>query len=306
MSKNIDSLAKLQISYTEEQKRLQKLNFVEDYDSDPIDVRNDFEKRLEEIRGKKGFICDMDGVIYHGNSLLPGVKEFLSWANKEQKKYLFLTNNSAPSPKELQQKMKRLGVEISEESFYTSALSTASFLATQKPGGTAFVIGEAGLYNALYNVGFTMNDVNPDYVVIGESTSQNYEKISKAVDLIFKGAKLIGTNPDTNGPGEGGRILPATGSFVAAIELATGKKAYFLGKPNPLMMRCALKKIGLSREETAIIGDRMDTDIIAGIESELDPVLVLSGVTNKNDLNKFPYSPFIVLNGIGDIPPKKL
>jgi len=295
-----EGMLKAQLNYTDSKQS--KINIVDNYDSSS-DLGN-FDTRMEKIRNKKGFLCDMDGVIYHGSQLLPGVKEFIAWCNKEGKKYLFLTNNSAPSPKELQQKMRRLGVELSDDAFYTSALSTASFLSKQKPGGSCFVIGEAGLYNALYNVGFTMNDVNPDYVIVGESTSHNFEKISKAVDLVFKGAKLIGTNPDTTGPAEGGRIIPATGSFVASIELATGRKAYFLGKPNPLMMRDAMKKLGVKRSEACIIGDNINTDIIAGIESELDPVLVLSGVTQREDLVKYPYSPFVILNGIGDIVPK--
>ena len=257
---------------------------------------------INGIRSKAGFICDMDGVIYHGNRLLPGTIEFLSWLEKEEKRFLFLTNSSERSPRELAEKLKRLGLEVSEDHFYTSALATALFLKTQHPGGSAYVIGEAGLVNALYNAGYSMNDSNPDYVVVGETRSYNFEKIEHAIRLILGGARLVGTNPDMTGPGEKG-ILPATRALTAPIELATGKQAYFVGKPNPLMMRTALKLLDCRTEDTVIIGDRMDTDIIAGIESEIDTILVLSGVTAMGDLGKFPYGPSCVLGGVKDIPP---
>ncbi|HYX05739.1 MAG TPA: HAD-IIA family hydrolase [Bacteroidales bacterium] len=255
---------------------------------------------IEKIKSKKGFICDMDGVIYHGNMLLPGVKEFVEWLQQEKKKFLFLTNSSERTPRELQEKLKRLGIDVDRSHFYTSALATASFLSSQNPRGSAFIIGEAGLINALYNVGYTMNNVDPDYVVMGETRAYSYEKIEQAVNLVLKGAKLIGTNPDTNGPIENG-IAPATKALIAPIEIATGREAYYIGKPNPLMMRIALKKIGCSREESIIIGDRMDTDIISGIESEIDTALVLSGITSRNMISEFPYRPHSVLNGIIDL-----
>ena len=255
---------------------------------------------IELIRKKSGFICDMDGVLYHGNHLLKGASEFVNWLKAENKKFLFLTNSSERSPKELAQKLGRLGLEVDESHFYTSALATASFLASQCPGGSAFDIGEAGLINALYDAGFSMNDVNPDYVVVGETRSYSYERIERAVFLVQRGAKLIGTNPDFTGPSEKG-IVPATRALIAPIELATGKKAYFVGKPNPLMMRVGLKRLGCRSEDTIIIGDRMDTDIIAGIESEIDTVLVLSGVTNMDNINEFPYRPKYILNDVGDI-----
>lgn len=253
-----------------------------------------------DIKNKCGFICDMDGVIYHGNHLLPGVNEFVNWMQDHHKSFVFLTNSSERSPKELQQKLRRLGLEVDESHFYTSALATAAFLASQCPNGSAYVIGDAGLINALYDVGFSMNDVNPDYVVVGETRAYNYEKIEHAVFLVAKGAKLIGTNPDLTGPTEKG-IVPATRALISPIELATGKQAYFIGKPNPLLMRHALKKLGCKREDTVIIGDRMDTDIIAGIESEIDTVLVLSGVTDKDSIHMFPYRPTYVLEGVGNI-----
>ena len=179
-------------------------------------------------------------------------------------------------------------------------MATATFLHSQKPKGSAFVIGEAGLLNALYDLGYRMNNIDPDYVVMGEARSYSYEKIEQAVNLVMNGAKLIGTNPDVNGPIENG-IAPATAALIAPIEIATGKKAYFVGKPNPLMMRIALKKIQCKREETVIIGDRMDTDIIAGIESEIDTCLVLSGITKTEEIDQFAYRPHFVLNGVVDI-----
>ncbi|MBR2323165.1 MAG: HAD family hydrolase [Clostridia bacterium] len=258
---------------------------------------------MENLRSKKAFICDMDGVIYHGNRLIPGVKEFVEWLDKNGKDFLFLTNSSERSPKELAQKLSRMGLSVGEEHFYTSALATASFLKSQCPDGSVYVIGEPGLTNALYQVGFSMNDINPDYVVFGETRSLNYEKIEKAVKLVFGGAKLIGTNTDLTAKVESG-IIPACRALISSIEMTTGRNAYYVGKPNPLMMRHALKKLDCHRVDAAIIGDRMDTDIIAGIESELDTVLVLTGVTNKEDLVNFPYAPKYVLNDIGEIVPK--
>jgi len=255
---------------------------------------------LTSLREKKAFICDMDGVIYHGNRLLPGVAEFVQWLTDNDKKYLFLTNSSERSPRELHLKLLRMGLDVSEDHFYTSALATASFLGTQCPGGSAYVIGEPGLVNALYDAGLAMNDYNPDYVVFGETRSLSYEKIEHAVRLVQKGAKLIGTNTDLTGPTDAG-IMPACRALIAPIELATGKTAYYIGKPNPLIMRHALKKIGSTRDESVIIGDRMDTDIVAGIESELDTILVLTGVSTRETVDLFPYRPDYILKGVGEI-----
>jgi len=257
---------------------------------------------MQELRSRKAFICDMDGVIYHGNRLLPGVFEFLDWLNSSNKDFVFLTNSSTRTPRELREKLLRLGLDVDEKHFYTSAIATATFLSQQCPGGSAFVIGDTGITNALYNAGFSMNDENPDYVVVGESSNYNFEKLTHAVNLVRNGAKLIGTNPDLTGPTETG-IVPATGALIAPIELATGAKAYFVGKPNPLMMRNALKRLGARREDTAIIGDRMDTDVLAGIEAEITTVLVLSGVTNRQDITRFAYHPNYILNGVGEIVP---
>ena len=256
--------------------------------------------KILDINKKSGFICDMDDVIYHGNILLPGVSEFVDWLKKEDKHFLFLTNSSERSPKELQQKLARTGLEVDENHFYTSALATADFLSSQKPGCSVYAIGEPGLINALYEKGISMNDVNPDYVVVGETRNYNYESILRAVRLVNGGAKLIGTNPDMTGPSEQG-IIPACKALVAPIELSTGAVAYYLGKPNPLMMKTGIKLLGVSPEDAAIVGDRMDTDIIAGVESGIETVLVLSGVTNFHIMRKFPYRPSYIYNGVGDI-----
>jgi len=258
---------------------------------------------MKNLQDKKAFICDMDGVIYHGNKLLPGVLEFVQWLQQEKKKFVFLTNSSARTLRELSQKLARMGLEVDESHFYTSARATAAFLAAQRPGGSAYVIGDAGIINALYDEGYSINDTNPDYVVVSESANYDYARICHATKLVLNGAKLIGTNPDLTGPIEGGQIVPATGALLAPIELATGSKAYYVGKPNPLMMRNALKNLGCRREETAIVGDRMDTDIIAGVEAEIATVLVLSGVTQREDLPKYAYQPDYILNGVGDIVP---
>ena len=234
---------------------------------------------METLRGKKGFICDMDGVIYHGNRLLPGVKEFVAWLYRENKNFLFLTNSSEHSPKELQRKLERMGLEVDESHFYTSALATARFISSQAPGCSAYVIGGAG-------------------------NTYNYENILRAVHLVLKGAKLIGTNSDLTGPSEDG-IIPACRAMISPIEMATGQNAYFVGKPNPLMMRTGLRILGVHSAEAVMIGDRMDTDMVAGIETGLDTALVLSGVTAREDIRKFPYRPRLVLDGVGDIPPKE-
>jgi len=260
------------------------------------------EMMLEQIRASRGFICDMDGVIYHGNRVLPGVKEFLDWLEREKKEFLFLTNSSERSPRELHQKLARMGLQVGERHFYTSALATADFIRTQAPGCSAYVIGAPGLLNALYEVGVTMNDVDPDYVIVGETSTYNYDTILKAVHHIQRGARLIATNTDLTGPTEEG-LIPACRALVAPIELATGKAAYYVGKPNPLMMRTGLKLLGVHSGEAAMIGDRMDTDIVAGMESGLKTVLVLSGCTTMEDMNHFAYRPSIVLDGVGQLVP---
>lgn len=256
---------------------------------------------MDVLKNKQGFICDMDGVIYHGNQLLPGVKKFVDWLNREKKNFLFLTNSSQYTPRELQQKLERMGLEVDETHFYTSALATACFLDSQAPGCSAYVVGEHGLTNALYDKGIPYNDVNPDYVVVGESSAYNLDQITRAIRLVNAGAKLIGTNPDLTAPGEAG-IVPACRALIAPIELATDKHAYFVGKPNPLMMRTGLRMLGVHSENAAMVGDRMDTDIIAGIESGLTTVLVLSGVSTRETCEEYPYRPDIILRGVGEVP----
>ncbi|CAO3599571.1 unnamed protein product [Absidia cylindrospora] len=260
-------------------------------------------ERLDAIRQKKGYIIDMDGVIYHGNNLLPGAKEFVDFLQANNKKFIFLTNNSAPTPRELQSKLQRLGIDVTADHFFTSGQATAYFLKSQMPeGGTCYCIGEPGLAYALYDMGFFMNDHNPDYVVLGESASYNFEKLTKAVQLVQNGAKLISTNLDVETLNSKGQKIPATGCFTTCVELVTKTKAFYCGKPSALIMRYAQRVLGLSRIETCIIGDRMDTDIVAGITSEIDPVLVLSGVTDMNELSSFAYRPFVILGGVYEIP----
>lgn len=256
---------------------------------------------IDELRQKQGFICDMDGVIYHGNQLLEGVPEFVAWLEDQHKRYLFLTNASERTPAELHQKLLRLGIDVPEDRFYTSAQATAAFLASQRPFCSAYVIGSHGLYKALYDVNITIDDVSPDYVVVGETPEYNFEHIQKAMNLVNAGARLIATNSDVTGPVEGG-VKPACRALVAPIEIATGKQAYYVGKPNPLMMRTGLKLLGVHSSEAAMVGDRMDTDVVAGIETGLTAVLVLSGVTSRDAIEQFPYRPDLVLDGVKDIP----
>ena len=257
--------------------------------------------RTIDFRTKKGFICDMDGVIYHGNQILPGVREFIQWLHDERKEYLFLTNNSGYTPRELNQKLARMGLDVPEEHFYTSALATAAFLKEQAPGCSVFAIGEAGLLNALYDAGITMTDVNPDSVVVGEGRAYSLDTLTRATNLVMAGAKLIGANSDVSGPIENG-IAPACRALVAPIEMATGKQAYFCGKPNPLMMRTGLRLLGCHSAEAVMIGDRMDTDVISGLESGMSTVLVLSGVSTRETVETYAYRPSMVLSGVGDIP----
>ena len=259
----------------------------------------ELEKTID-FNAKRGFICDMDGVIYHGNRVLPGVAEFIAWLHEEKKEYLFLTNNSGYTPRELQQKMHRLGLEVDESHFYTSALATAAFLKEQAPGCSVFAIGEAGLLNALYDAGMTMNDVNPDYVVVGEGRNYSLDTLTKATNLVMKGAKLIGANSDVSGPIENG-IAPACRALIAPIEMATGTQAYFCGKPNPLMMRTGLRLLNCHSGDAVMVGDRMDTDVISGMESGMSTVLVLSGVSTRQTVETYAYQPNVILDGVGDI-----
>lgn len=255
---------------------------------------------LNEIRQKGAFICDMDGVIYRGTDALPGAKPFIHWLKKNTKRFLFLTNSSERTPLQLSERLAAMGIEVEPEHFMTSAIATAIFLQSQLPGARVFAIGENGLHQALTQAGFTITEDRPDYVILGETEHYTYGKIEKAIHCVLAGARLIGTNPDLTGPSEKG-IVPACRALMAPIELSTGRQPYYIGKPNPLIMRHSLKRLGCRREEAVIIGDRMDTDIIAGIESEIQTVLVLSGITKKEDLERFAYQPEVILDHVGQI-----
>ena len=250
----------------------------------------------------KNFIMDMDGVIYSGNKLIEGAKEFISKLRKNGNKFLFLTNNSSHTPLDLSKKLAYLGIEVPPKNIFTAAIATASFLNRQKKHGSAYVIGDAGLYNALHDFGYHMTEFNPDYVVFGETRSYSFEMIEKACRFISNGARFIATSPDITGPSDYG-IEPAVGALTAPIEKATGKKPYYIGKPNPLVMRSALRSLGSHSENTVMIGDRMDTDIVAGIETGLETILVLSGVTRKEEISDYAYLPDRVCDSIKDIWP---
>jgi NagD protein len=249
----------------------------------------------------------MDGVIYCGSKLVDGANEFIERMISNEIKFLFLTNNSEQTPRDLKQKLERKGIKgLCENNFITSAMATAMFLKQQKENATAYVLGGGGLINELYNVGFTISQSNPDYVVVGKTSANfNFETLKIAVQLIRNGAKFIGTNPDMTDPTENGEE-PACGTILAAIEAASGKKPYIIGKPNSLMMMMAAKKLGVHPEESVMIGDRMDTDIVGGMEAGMKTCLVLSGVNKKEDIEKFPYHPDYVFESIADIDPKKL
>jgi len=248
----------------------------------------------------------MDGVIYRGKELVPGAKEFVKRLLDKKTPFLFLTNNSEQTPLDLKRKLESLGIQgLTVDNFITSAMATAIFLHEQKPRGTAYVIGGAGLTNELYNAGYSISETDPDYVVVGKTASFNYEMLKHAVQLISKGARFVGTNPDVIDPTEGG-IEPACGSILASIERATGKKPYIIGKPNALMMTIARKKLNARSSETVMIGDRMDTDIIAGLEAGMTTCLVLSGVTDRKTVDLFSYRPNHIFNNVGEIDPEKL
>ncbi|MDP9390946.1 MAG: HAD-IIA family hydrolase [Actinomycetota bacterium] len=242
----------------------------------------------------------MDGVLVHEETALPGAAEFLDRLVERRRRFLVLTNNSIFTPRDLAARLARTGLHVPEESIWTSALATADFLATQLPGGSAYVIGEAGLTTAMHEVGYTLTDTDPDYVILGETRTYSFEAITRAVRLIGRGARFIATNPDVTGPSPEGP-LPATGSVAAMITRATGAEPYFVGKPNPMMFRGAMKRIQAHSESTIMVGDRMDTDVVAGIEAGLQTVLVLSGSTAASDVARFPFRPSRVLDSIADV-----
>uniref|UniRef100_A0A6A7GAH0 HAD family hydrolase n=1 Tax=Hirondellea gigas TaxID=1518452 RepID=A0A6A7GAH0_9CRUS len=258
---------------------------------------------ISELRAKKAFLIDMDGVIYHQEKIIPGAKEALEWLQVQKKDFLFITNSSQRSPRELQAKLCRMGIEVDESRFYTSALSTAAFIASQTPHGSAFVIGEPGLLQAIYDAGYVTNDVNPDFVIVGESRHYNFDQITRAVSLVQNGARLIGTNSDlVDKKGEESQeFVPACGSLIRPIEAACQVDAFFVGKPSPMMVREALKRLNSSAADSIIIGDRMDTDILGGVQSNLQTALVLTGVSDRAIVSRFAYQPDLLLDSIASI-----
>ncbi|MHA7270829.1 HAD-IIA family hydrolase [Arthrobacter sp. HLT1-20] len=246
------------------------------------------------------WLTDMDGVLVHENKAVPGAAELIQRWVDTSKRFLVLTNNSIFTPRDLAARLRASGLEVPEENLWTSALATAQFLKSQMPHGRAFVIGEAGLTTALHEAGFILTDQNPDYVVLGETRSYSFEAITQAIRLIGNGARFICTNPDATGPSREGP-LPATGAVAALITKATGREPYIVGKPNPMMFRSAMNRIEAHSETTAMIGDRMDTDIIAGMEAGLHTVLVLTGITQPADIDAYPFRPDQVLNSVADL-----
>lgn len=250
--------------------------------------------------GIKNYLIDMDGVLVRGSTLIPGAAEFIQGLHAQGTPFLIFTNNSEYTPRDLQVRLHYMGLDVPPEAIFTSALATAQFLHTQRPSGRAYAIGESGLTTALHDIGYVLTDQEPEYVVLGETTTYSFERITRAIRFVTAGARFIATNPDVMGPGEGG-VVPATGAVAALINAATGVKPYFVGKPNPLMMRMALRTLNAHSEESVMIGDRMDTDIVSGIESGLRTILVLTGVTTRELMERFPYRPTWVKDSIADV-----
>jgi NagD protein len=246
------------------------------------------------------WLIDMDGVLVREEHPIPGAARFLAGLRERGESFLVLTNNSIYTPRDLAARLRRNGLDVPEDAIWTSALATADLLDSQRPGGSAFVIGEAGLTTALHGVGYTLTDRDPDYVVLGETRTYSFARITQAIRLILAGARFIATNPDPTGPTPEGP-LPATGSVAALISRATGVAPYFVGKPNPLMMRYALNAIGAHSETTAIIGDRMDTDIVAGLEAGMYTVLALTGSTTRDEVERYPYRPARIVESVEDL-----
>ncbi|HUT20943.1 MAG TPA: HAD-IIA family hydrolase [Anaerolineae bacterium] len=244
----------------------------------------------------------MDGVLLRGSALVPGADVFIERLRERGLEYLVLTNNPMYTPRDLAHRMHISGLEVPAERIFTSAMATARFLQSQRPEGTAFVIGESGLTEAIHGIGYVITEHDPDYVVLGETHSYVLERITRGIRLVAAGAHFIATNPDPVGPTESG-IVPACGAMAALIEKATGKEPFFVGKPNPLMMRSALNYLGVHSENTVMIGDRMDTDIIAGVESGIETILVLSGVTGREDVGSYAYQPTRIVSSVAEIEP---
>lgn len=255
---------------------------------------------MRERKPVESWLSDMDGVLVHEGHPIPGASEFVKRLRDSGKPFLVLTNNSIYTQRDLGARLSRMGIEIPEHAIWTSALATAQFLDSQRPGGTAYVIGEAGLTTALHEVDYVLTDAEPDYVVLGETRTYSFEAITKAIRLINDGARFIATNPDATGPSNEG-ALPATGSVAALISKATGVEPYFVGKPNPMMMRSALNAISAHSETAAMIGDRMDTDVLCGLEAGLETILVLTGISNRDEVDRYPYRPSRIVNSVADL-----
>jgi NagD protein len=243
---------------------------------------------------------DMDGVLVHEEHPIPGAEEFLKRLQDADRPFLVLTNNSIYTPRDLAARLGRSGIAVPADRIWTSAMATAAFLSEQRPGGSAYVIGEAGLTTAMHEAGYILTERDPDYVVLGETRTYSFEAITRAIRLITAGAGFIATNPDPVGPSSLG-VLPATGSVAAMVSRATGREPYFVGKPNPLMMRSALRRIDAHSETSVMIGDRMETDVIAGIEAGLDTVLVMTGLATRDEIDRFPYRPGRICDSVADL-----
>ena len=248
----------------------------------------------------RSWLMDMDGVLVREERPIPGADAFVALLRERGAPFLVLTNNSVYTPRDLAARLRMSGLDVPEGAIWTSALATARFLDDQRPGGSAFVVGEAGLTTALHDVGYTLTERAPDYVVLGETRTYSFERITHAIRLISAGARFIATNPDATGPAEEGP-LPATGAVAALISRATGVMPYFVGKPNPLMMRSALNAIDAHSETTAMIGDRMDTDVVSGIEAGLETILVLTGSTSRAEVERFPYQPSRIAESVAHL-----
>ncbi len=251
-------------------------------------------------RTVRAWLSDMDGVLVHEEEPIPGAADFIARLTATGRPFLLLTNNSIYTPRDLKARLHRSGIDVPEDAIWTSALATAQFLDDQRPGGSAYVIGEAGLTTAMHEIGYVLSERDPEYVVLGETRTYSFEAITTAIRLIEKGARFIATNPDVSGPSVNGPI-PATGSVAALITKATGVEPYFVGKPNPLMMRSALNRIDAHSETTVMVGDRMDTDVVAGLEAGLRTILVLTGSTRPDQVERFPYRPTRIVDSVADI-----
>ncbi|WP_219418900.1 HAD-IIA family hydrolase [Pseudonocardia nigra] len=245
-------------------------------------------------------MTDMDGVLVHEGRLIPGADAFIARLRETGRPFLVLTNNSIFTPRDLQFRLRTSGIDLPVESIWTSALATATFLDDQRPQGSAYVVGEAGLTTALHEIGYVLTDNNPDYVVLGETRTYSFEAVTKAIRLIRNGARFVATNPDPTGP-SGDGVLPATGAVAALMTRATGVEPYYVGKPNPLMMRAALNRLQAHSETTAMIGDRMDTDIVSGLEAGMRTVLVLTGITQAEEVDRFPFRPSRIVSSIAEL-----